>query len=270
VIIEFIGSTGAGKTTLLSEVQRRLAQTTEVTTSFELVAAQLGLQGVTHPSVRNLIQEMMGMPLFMRSLPRHKALIVFTLRMLARHDRFTLITINNLRSLVRKIGVHENIRRDRHHRIVFVDEGTVLLAHNLFVYTSALYTSEEIAKFAALIPLPDVVVYIKAPVTTLVNRSFRRTDAPREMRSKSQAQVETYIHRAVTMFDQLVETEEIRSRVLIVENPDIAGKGYDEAAECITEHITRCITNFIQNYQSSGNSTRDIRSRSIKEKQYVD
>jgi hypothetical protein len=78
MIIEFIGSTGAGKTTLIAAVQRRLAQTTEATTAFELVAAPLGLRSVTHPTARNLIQEVAGLPFLLGSLPRHKAMLAYT------------------------------------------------------------------------------------------------------------------------------------------------------------------------------------------------
>src|SRR5215208_3185914 len=99
MIIEFIGSTGAGKTTLISEIQRKLAQTTEVITSFEMIASPLGLHRVTHLTVRNLIQELVGLPFFVGSLYRHKAIIVFILKMLARQASFSLFTINNLRSL---------------------------------------------------------------------------------------------------------------------------------------------------------------------------
>ena len=173
----------------------------------------------------------------MRSLPRHQAFVIFTLRMLARQANFTLFTINNLRSLVRKIGVYEVIRRYKHDRIILVDEGTVLSAHNVFVYTSAFYTPEEIARFATLIPLPDVIVYVRAPVDSLINRSLQRTDPPREMKSKNRALIEQYINRAVTMFEQLVEAEEIRGRVLIVENLESADRGCDVTVDYITQFI---------------------------------
>ena len=137
MIVEFIGSTGAGKTTLISEVRRRLAKTAEVRTSFDVVAARLGLRAVTHPTAQNLIQELVGLPFFIRSLTRQKAFVAFALRLLARQANFTVFTINNLRSLQRKIGVYEIIRRYAHDRIILVDEGTVLLAHNVFVYSGA-------------------------------------------------------------------------------------------------------------------------------------
>ena len=237
MIIEFIGSTGAGKTTLISEVQRRLSQTTEVTTSFDLVASPLGLRRVTHPTARNLIQEIVGFPFFIRSLHRHKTLIIFILRMLARQANFSFFTINNLRSLERKIGVYEIIKRRQHDQSILVDEGPLLLAHNVFVYTGAHYTCEEIARFASLVPLPDIIIYIKVPMDILVQRSLLRTDPPREMRSRNRELIEKHINRAVKMFDQLVAAENIQRRLLIVENPDSNRQGYSKAADDIVEFI---------------------------------
>ena len=235
MIIEFIGSTGAGKTTLISEVRHRLAQTTEVTTSFDAVASPLGLRGVTHLTVRNLIQELVGFPFFIGSLYRHKAIIVFILRMLARQASFSFFTINNLRSLERKIGVDEIIKRRQHDKIILVDEGPLLLAHNVFVYSGAHYTCEEIARFASLVPLPDIIMYIKVPMDILVQRSLQRTDPPREMRSRDRELIEKHINRAVKMFDQLIAAENIQARLLIVENPDSNHQGYNKAVDDIIE-----------------------------------
>ncbi|HLO15124.1 MAG TPA: hypothetical protein VK206_09865 [Anaerolineales bacterium] len=240
MIVEFIGSSGAGKTTLISQVQRKLADITDVTTSFDLVASQLGLRHVTHPTARNLIQEFVGFPYLIQSLHRHKAFIGFILRMLARQANFSIFTLNNLRSLERKIGVYEIIRRRSHNRIVLVDEGTVLLAHNIFVYSEAAYTREEIARFASLVPLPDVIVYIKASMDILVQRSLNRTDAPREMRSKDRAVIESYINRAVRMFDDLIKADNIQRRLLIIENSDRNGHGSDLAVNDIVGFILDC------------------------------
>lgn len=238
MIVEFIGSTGAGKTTLISEVHRSLAQTTKVTTSFDLVASPLGLKSVIHPTTRNLIQELVGFPFLIRSLRRHKAFVLFMLRMLARQANLSVFTINNLRSLERKIGVYEIIRRRQNHQIVLVDEGTVLLAHNVFVYTDAHYTSEEIARFASLVPLPDIIIYIKAPVDILVQRSLLRADPPRELRSVSRGLIEKHINHAIRVFEQLVEAENFRSRLLTVEN-----SGFNQHHDVIVNDIVEFILN---------------------------
>lgn len=238
MIVEFIGSTGAGKTTLISEVQRRLAQTTDVVTSFDLVASPLGLRNVSHSSTRNLIQELVGFPFLIFSLRRHKAFIVFMLRMLLRQAKFSIFTINILRSLERKIGVYEIIRRRQQNQIVLVDEGTVLLAHNVFVYSSAHYTREEIDLFASLVPLPDIIIYIKAPIGILVQRALLRADPPREIRSRNTVLVEKHINTAVEMFDQLAEAEHIQSRLLTVENSGLNHQDLiiNDIVEFITNH----------------------------------
>ena len=240
MIIEFIGSTGAGKTTLISEVQRRLAEQAQAVTSFELVADLLGLRRVTNPTIRNLIQDLVGLPFFISSLYQHRAFVVFALKTLARHKNYTFFTVNYLRSIVRKIGMYEIVKRYKQDRIILVDEGTVLSAHLLFVYPSTYYTQEEIEKFASLIPLTELVVYIKAPVDSLVQRSLQRTGAPREMRSKNHTLVEKYVSRAAEMFDQLTETKRIRDRVLIVANPDST----EGERGAVADHIATFILNY--------------------------
>lgn len=237
MIVEFIGSTGAGKTTLIAAVQRRLGHAAEVKTSFDLVAAPLGLHGMTHSTVKNLMQEVLGLPFFLCALPWHRAFIVFVLRMLARQASFTFFTVNILRSLERKIGIYEIARRYAREQIVLVDEGTVLVAHNIFVYTSELYTPEEITKFARLVPLPDGIVYIRAPLDDLIHRALLRADPPREMKSKNRGQIERYVKRAVSIFEQLVKAEEIRDRVLIVENPEATAKNREAIVNDIAEFI---------------------------------
>ena len=248
MIVEFIGSTGAGKTTLIEEVQRSLAKKVAVATPFDLVAERLGVRGVTNLSAQHLIQEFVGLPFFLRSLNQHKEFVVFTLRMLARQANFTFFTINNLRSLERKIGAYEMIRRMNHDRIILVDEGTLLTAHNVFVYTSAVYTSEEIARFASLVPLPDTIIYIKAPVDILVQRSLLRRDPPREIKSKNRALIEKYIVRAATMFDQLVEAENIQCRLMIVEYHDFIKHGPDTVVDRITDFV---LDKKISNYKTN-------------------
>jgi|SRR5688500_2881723 len=246
MIIEFIGSTGAGKTTLISEIQRRLAQTTEVATSFDVVAAPLGLRRVTHLTVRNLIQELVGFPFFIGSLYRHKAIIVFILRMLARQASFSFFTINNLRSLERKLGVDEIIKRRQHDKIILVDEGPLLLAHNVFVYSGAHYSCEEITRFAGLVPLPDIIIYIRVPMDILVQRSLQRIDPPREMRSRNRELIEKHINSAVKMFDQLIAVENIQARLLIVENSDF-NHGHSKVIDDIVQ--------FILQYEIAGKNT---------------
>jgi thymidylate kinase len=161
--------------------------------------------------------------------------------MLTRQQSFTFFTTSYLRSLERAIGVYEVIRRREHNRIVLVDEGTVLLAHNLFVYTDTMYKLDDIIKFSSLAPLPDLIVYIWAPVDSLIERALARNDPPREMRSQNRDLIEQYIRRAVIMFDQLSEVPQVRSRILLVKNEESTGNAQNATAEYIAAYIMdRC------------------------------
>ncbi|HET9496148.1 MAG TPA: hypothetical protein VFR15_18125, partial [Chloroflexia bacterium] len=68
--------------------------------------------------------------------------------------------------------------------------------------------------------LPDLVVYVRSSVDTLVKRTNGRADPPREMRSKDGASTESYVRNAISVFDRLAEVERLRSRMLVANNPD--------------------------------------------------
>lgn len=241
MIVEFIGSTGAGKTSLISKIRHKLAQTKAVTTPFDLIAAPLGLSSVTHPTAQNLIQELVGFPFFIGSLNRHGKFLVHTIETFSRNTKFSIHRINNLRSLERKIGMYEMAHRYDRDQIILVDEGPILAAH-MFVFTGSRVTSSEIATFADLVPLPDLIVYIKAPVDVLVRRALQRPDPPREMGKKNLAMTEKYVKAATAIFDQLMRSERICGRLLVVDNPDLTAEEHDRVAD----HVATSILNHKQ------------------------
>jgi deoxyadenosine/deoxycytidine kinase len=145
-------------------------------------------------------------------------------------------TIHNLRSLVRKIGMYEISKHLGKDQIILVDEGPILAAH-MFVSTGNTYTPEEITRFTDLLPLPDLVVYIRASVDTIIERTFRRADPPREVDVKNPARTEEYIKRAVAIFDQLTQAENIRPRLLVVESLDIAGPEFNQVIDSAYQTI---------------------------------
>jgi thymidylate kinase len=244
MIVEFIGSTGAGKTTLASEVQRRLAGQARVVTSYQLAAKLLGLGRITHPTARNLVQDLAGLPFFIHSLYSHRAFVALVVGTLAREYGVSFSTANYARSIVRRIGMHELIGRHHRDQIVLVDEGTILSAHLLYVYTRAKCSPQELGAFAGLVPLPERIVYVKVPVDVLVRRALERSDARRELRSKDRRAIEEYVGRATEVFDRITELDRIRDRVLVVDN------SASTEIECgmTVEHVAR----FILDRESGG------------------
>jgi hypothetical protein len=240
MIVEFIGSTGAGKTTLIAEVERSLRACGPDAARYELATNLFGLRRVTHPTLRNLIQDMRGLPSFVGSLQRHRAFCEFALTTLTRHRRGRLVTANYVRSIIRKVGTYEFVKRRGRDLVILVDEGTLLAAHLLFVFTGGELCESDIDEFARLVPLPDLVVYVTAPVDRLVERSLRRTDVRREMKSLDPRLVEMHVRRAAETFDRLVETETIRNRLVTIDNCDATHAERRIRADQIAAVINQC------------------------------
>ena len=236
MIVEFVGSTGAGKTSLISKIHSRLASQAVAVTPFDMIATPLGLGGVAHPTLQNIIQETAGFPYFLFALKRHSSFILHTIKLFSRNSKFSILTINNLRSLERKLGVDEIIKRRKNNQIVLVDEGPVLAAH-MFVFANQPVTPSEIETFAEYLPLPDLIVYIKAPIETLVGRTLKRSDPPREMGSRDKGLIEDFVRKAATLFDNLMESDKIKGRLLVVENPDLSVDEHDKLADQVVAEI---------------------------------
>ena len=244
MIVEFIGSTGAGKTTLASEVQRRLSQNFPSTTSSDLFAEMVSCRNICNDTFRNLIADIVGFPFFLYSLKRNYSFFIFTLKTLSRHNNNTLFTANYLRGIVRRIGTYEFLQRYKRDRIILVDEGTIHTAHLLFVFNKISHYHNEIQIFASLVPLPELVICIEAPVDSLVDRSLNRSDVRRELKSKHPKMVEKYIKRALEVFDRITSIKEIRDRVLILKS----NVSDTDDRSIMADHITRFILSYQPNF----------------------
>jgi thymidylate kinase len=70
------------------------------------------------------------------------------------------------------------------------------------------------------VPLPDRVIYVRAPLEVLVNRAMRRADRRRELAADDRKEVERWIARAQEVFDGLAVAPAIRDRLLTVDHVD--------------------------------------------------
>lgn len=236
MVVEFIGSTGAGKTTVINEVFHRLAKTSQVTTSIDLATSMLGLRGVKNPTLQNLAMEFVSFPFFIFTLYKYNKFLRHTIKIFWRATGFSIQTIHNLRSLVRKIGMYEITKYPGKNQVVLVDEGPVLAAH-MFVPAGNTYTPEEITRFTELLPLPDLIVYIRASVDTIMERTHRRADPPREVEINNPDRMEAYIKRTVDLFDQITQADNLQPRLLVVESHDMADPGFDKVIDNIYQEI---------------------------------
>lgn len=219
MIIELIGASGAGKTTLAMALAQRYG-TDRFTTVDDLIMNRLGLRCVRHPTLKNLVFDFVGLPFFLVGLRRHWRFTTYATLRLVKYAPTRLAKLNYVRSVVRRVGIHELLRRTSPGRTVLVDEGTVLIAYLLFAYSSIEFTRDDLGRFARLVPLPDGVVYLTAPRSVLVARARVRPDPRKELATADPENIRQLIERAVRVFDGLVAQAPWRDRVLQIENVD--------------------------------------------------
>lgn len=217
MLVEFTGCTGAGKSTLVRRVRETLFELgIETVSSTELVAQRFGLKAVGSPTVENILFDFLVFPQVILSLKRNFKFFVFALQILSRKPASIIGALNYFRSVMRKIGVHELIRRKEYHeQIIIVDEGTIHAAHNLFVYSNCTIIDCDARKFLYLIPLPDLVICVSAPVEIILERTLNRKDPP--VKNTSKHSMKIYIERALKVFRIISLDKLVREKLFSAE-----------------------------------------------------
>jgi thymidylate kinase len=219
VIVEFIGCDGAGKSTLSRMLGEPGVLEGRAVAMADLLLDRRGLSGITHPTAMNVVQEVGGLPFLLRAYGRRRAYLAFARRMHARYAPTTYDRLNGMRGIARRVGMYELARSRAADRIVLSDEGTVLSAY-LFALTDVELDRSDVERFAELVPRPDRIVYVKAPIASLVRRATTRPNRRRQHAGRPLSEVERTIRRTVDVFDLVAETSPLRDRVLVVENDD--------------------------------------------------
>ncbi len=217
MIVELIGCDGAGKTTLGQTLAEPGVLGARAVVMADLVLDRPGLRGITQPTARNVAQEVAGLPFLLRALGRRRAYLAFARRMHTRYAPSAYHRLNGMRGIARRVGMYELAQSRAADRIVVSDEGTVLSAY-LFALTDVALDRSHVARFAELVPAPDTIVYVKAPIDVLVERALARPDRRPQHAGKSRGEVEQTIGRTVEVFDLVAGSSPLRDRVLVVEN----------------------------------------------------
>ena len=237
MIVEFVGASGAGKTTLAGLLGQRGGTADPVILAADLIMDRPGRRWIKNPRAMNLAADVTVLPSFLRGPDRDRDFVRFAFDRLRRHAPSRFAKYNYLREIVRDVGKHELAKRTGANATVLVDEGAVLTAYHLFVYSDAPFDQTDLDRFADLVPLPDRIVYVTAPLDVLVDRAIRRSDRRRELARADRAEIERWIARAVEVFDGLVASPQIRDRTLVVDNADGSLAGQEAVVSRIAAFI---------------------------------
>lgn len=239
MIVEFIGASGAGKSSLARGIIKRHQASGPIQLAWELVLKPPILDRISHPTARNLVAEASIFPALVRNRQRYREFARFAARTLSAGGRSRLESLNYARSIYRKLGMHEISRSHSHGATILADEGTILTAYYLFVYSRSPIIESELERFAELVPLPDRVVYVTAPVEYLVSRAMTRRNRRRELASLSPRESAYWLQRAVEVFGLLAEIPPIRERVLVVESAKAFPSGGARLVDTVVDFLNQ-------------------------------
>ena len=216
MLIEIIGCTGAGKTTLIRRILHNCQkQGIDVSRGDDIVLKKFRLHWFKSQLPRALMVNVLALFACLITWRNNHKLYLFATRFLLKLPIARVEKIGVLRNVLKKIGIYEIIRsRDTDRRIILMDEGTLHIAHNLFVHDSIQVTTEHLERFVKMIPFPDVFVYLRQPESLLIERTMKR--GHKRISDRSYDNVVHFIKQAVTTFDKLVQYPEVENRLLLV------------------------------------------------------
>ena len=238
MIVELVGCTGAGKTTLAHELCTLAPPAQRPVIGSDIVLDRPPFRSVSNAQADNLIQDVAGLPYFLGAAHRDSQFLKLSRDLLREHAPSRLDKVLNTRSVMRRIGMFELARHHAHDRTVLIDEGTVLIAYHLFVYSTADVDGPDIDRFTALVPLPDRIVYVKATLPTLLERARARPDPRRQLAGLPAASAAAWIERASAVFDRVTEAPRLRNRVVVIDNTSSDPRAHRELVAMLAQQIT--------------------------------
>ncbi|MGH7491214.1 MAG: hypothetical protein ACREOO_02340 [bacterium] len=215
--IELIGCTSAGKTTLARRILRagrRLGIDTQLSEDF--VMKQIHLNWIRNEFIRRRLIELLCLPICLMYWRKHHQFYRFAIRASWQAPGSWFYKISIARIALRKIGIHEIVRRrSSEQQVILLDnEGVLQASHTLFIHSSMQSGSFDVSSFVSLASLPDVVVYLRQPQAILLKRTLAR--GHNRIPGGSYAAAESFVGQAVEMFEELQRHPALASRLMVI------------------------------------------------------
>lgn len=214
--IELIGCTSVGKSTLIRKILHACNERgIDIFLGTDFVLKQVRLNWIKNHLFRTLLIDLAALSACLVTWRRNVKFYLFAIRRLLWLPIALFEKINLLRNAIKKIGIFEIIRfRSAYPQVILVDEGVLQAAHNLFVHVSIETNMEHLNTFAGLVPLPDVVVYLRQPEELLMARTMKR--GHKRIPDHSYDKIVCFVKQAVAIFDKLVQHPAVENKLFVI------------------------------------------------------
>ena len=213
--VEIIGTTSAGKTTLARKMVKAAKNNRiEVFLSDDFMLEKVHLDWIKNEFIRRRLVEAVAFGVWLTCLPKYKDFYNFVVQEGQYSPGSWFYKLNRIRNVVRKIGIFEFIaRKSGSGQVILVDnEGILQGVHNLFVHQDSVADLSKIPAYVRLVPLPDVILYLKPGEDVLVSRTLARGHA---RVGSDQRKVVHFIKQATCVFDEMVKMPIIQEKLLV-------------------------------------------------------
>ena len=218
--IELIGCTSSGKTTLLRGILQACRERgIDAVSGYDYVLIKASLNWVRGYLARTLLIDLVSLVNCFWTWRKNYKFYFLTLQILFNLPSSISLfeKLNIARNVFKKVGIYEVIcRYASDKQIVLMDEGTLNTANYLFVHVTSERPTEFFSIFERLVPLPDVVIYLKQDESIMIERTLAR--GHKRIPDGSHELAKCFINRAVATFDELSMNPTIRARLVIVNN----------------------------------------------------
>lgn len=237
MIIEFMGCTGAGKTTLALGVARRLRA------GGRDVRDHCSLDSSGWVSLNNALRTpLMLLPMALDWSTRRASLRAGWQAMRDR-SQSGFWKAARYWAMTRRVGEDALRRRAGCQVVHVVDEGLMGIIGLAFC-GPAPPSQADLDPLLAALPLPDLMVWVDAPLDSVVERTRGRPDPPRELRGLSRQQLRACLANVETVYRALAGGPRAAGRVIRAWNPAgpwvKRGREMDRIAEALRTRLDGC------------------------------
>lgn len=222
MIIELMGCTSSGKSTLLQHIiARHRGQSPEVISAKALILRKMGVSWLKNDSGQRILINVVGLAWSLAFAIQYKTLFGFLLRVLRQIPAEISVSerIKIARIAVRNLGIYHCVKHfDNPECIVILDEGTLHIAHYLFVYENVVPDIAQTKQFISQAPLPDGVVFLRVPRICLVERTLARGHA--RVNSGSEQAAQNFVDHALAVFDCVNQCVELNGKLVTINRVD--------------------------------------------------